>query len=114
ATHENAHNIEVIQFNPDRSEFDFHEISFKNGSALIQRNAKSCFACHTDRPIWNSYHTWPGVYGSQDDYFFENRMTDEAQKEKFELKEMIEQNQNEYLKVIGLDKNDYYLDVYPD
>jgi hypothetical protein len=63
--------LEVIQFKDETKEFEFRTITFENGSAKISSpNPAECLACHgaNPRPIWQSYHSWPGVFGSNDDY----------------------------------------------
>ncbi len=64
--------FEMIQFK--KGQFEFHEIVFpknpKDGKAEISKaNPNRCLDCHgtPPRPIWDSYFTWPGTYGSVDD-----------------------------------------------
>lgn len=67
--------IEVIQFNPTTSRFEFKLLDFSNarqtGAPKVSENPRSCASCHghDPRPFWETYAFWPGVYGSNDDQF---------------------------------------------
>lgn len=57
--------VELIQFDPDKRRFSFHEISFGE-SLSINNSPETCAVCHgkDGRPIWNPYDFWPKIYGS--------------------------------------------------
>ncbi|MDH3639670.1 MAG: hypothetical protein OES09_14590 [Gammaproteobacteria bacterium] len=65
--------LEVLQFNDQRREFELYRISFADKVVYSAKNPKTCVACHgaSPRPIWSSYEYaspdtrhWPGMYGS--------------------------------------------------
>ncbi len=62
-------NIELIEWNPQESKFQFHSMDFYPGTRTpprINENVLMCTGCHrTDaRPNWDTFNFWPGVYGS--------------------------------------------------
>ncbi len=63
-----AHNVEMIEFNPETSRYDFFEIVFSPGSLTVERNPEVCSSCHSNdpHPLWESYPIWPGAYGVRD------------------------------------------------
>lgn len=68
------HELEVVQFRDQVSEFEMHSISFTDRVRFSGRNPAVCLTCHGEnpRPIWSSYEYsdiedvvhWPGFYGS--------------------------------------------------
>ncbi len=66
--------LEILQFNEDRREFELYRIAFEDRVQYSQKNPPRCLVCHGRRPgpIWSSYEYgsvpdgghWPGVYGS--------------------------------------------------
>lgn len=62
--------LEILAFDRKQARFELAQLSWQPGqAALASRNSPTCTRCHgTDpRPIWNSYRTWPGFYGVEDD-----------------------------------------------
>src|SRR5205807_215157 len=67
--------LEMIQFNGEKSAFEFYAIQFpiqRDSAGLAVRpgkNPDSCLICHgaDPHPVWHSYSNWPGVYGANDD-----------------------------------------------
>lgn len=67
--------LEIIEFDRTVASYKFREIIFGDHSlsssetsgVKIVHNPVRCFACHglDPKPIWESYNTWPGAYGSQ-------------------------------------------------
>ena len=51
--------LEVIEYDPDKHAFAFHQIDFPKATPRFQDQPKSCKACHGEgeaiRPIWGSY-----------------------------------------------------------
>lgn len=66
-TQKGFYNLEIIEFNSDKGRFEFHELIFDpmgRRAPTPVLNATRCLMCHQDRPVWDSYPHWPGVYGS--------------------------------------------------
>lgn len=79
---ENRNLLEVIEFNEELNEYEFHKIEFdepkqglKEGvkrifspteqlRPVISKNQTSCKTCHRVGPLWDTYAFWPGTYGS--------------------------------------------------
>ncbi|MDA8793770.1 hypothetical protein N9N67_11030 [Bacteriovoracaceae bacterium] len=101
--------VEMINFNQAQRRFDFTEVTFERGKPSINRRPKTCFACHQGQPIWDNYHSWPGVYGSDDDYVFINRMKETAFAERERLKELIEGKKNKFLQLLEAKPDDFFL-----
>ena len=63
--------IEVMQFNDEKKNFEMFELGFERDKPvkISAENPAKCLTCHhiNPRPIWTSYRSWPGVYGSDDD-----------------------------------------------
>ena len=74
---------EMAQFDEATGKWIFRQIDFTSGSAVLSSNDAACQGCHGSpvRPIWASYSTWPGAYGSTDD-----NLTDTQIKRLLELK----------------------------
>lgn len=69
--------LEVMEFNQTTNTFEFREIEFREGGQSPQFTTISsvngpdnkCLVCHSaQRPIWEAYDSWPGMYGGDDDY----------------------------------------------
>ncbi len=69
--------LEVMNFNKVTKQFEFYEIEFNEKNSMtkpykISENGGQqgkCLGCHAEfKPIWSQYDTWPGFYGSSDDY----------------------------------------------
>ena len=66
--------LETMEFDDAERSFRLREISFPgpvggaNGIVFSERDPPRCLACHGDdpRPIWDTYPTWPGVYGEHE------------------------------------------------
>lgn len=54
---------EIIHFDRQKETFNFATLSFSEGTATLDKNPKICASCHHERPIWDSYPHWPGIYG---------------------------------------------------
>lgn len=68
-TYPRFQNIEMIEWNPQESKFQFHSMDFNPSARTpprITENMLMCTGCHrTDaRPNWDTFNFWPGVYGS--------------------------------------------------
>lgn len=70
--------IETIEFDDQSKEFNFRSISFPSENRASQeqikphiseKNPERCTHCHRKelRPNWDTYSSWPGVFGSKDD-----------------------------------------------
>lgn len=60
--------VEVIEFNEKDEDFKFKSIDFSK-TIPITHNPTSCVSCHiSNRPIWDTYPHWPGVYGGLHSY----------------------------------------------
>jgi hypothetical protein len=74
--------LEVVEFNHAKNRFEFREIEFNEKNQMKQpykisqidgpldpeTKTPKCLACHVARrPIWETYPTWPGFYGAEDD-----------------------------------------------
>lgn len=75
--------LETVEFDRRENTFKFREIEFDENGKLGKpfqisevggprtENGPKCLACHTgQRPIFESYHFWPGFFGSGDDFPF--------------------------------------------
>ncbi len=76
--------LEIMQFRDDSFKFDFKEIDFSEaelGNVVFNEKPTSCVKCHGEngKPIWDSYASWPGAYGSVDD----NLIKDSTEKTNF-------------------------------
>lgn len=63
--------IEMIEFVEKSNRFCFHEILLGSNAALkFNDHPASCAGCHNrdSRPNWESYNTWPRLYGSRDGF----------------------------------------------
>ncbi len=63
--------LETMEFDDARRAFRLHEISFPEGATgpvVSEANPPRCVRCHGSdpRPLWDTYPTWPGVYGERD------------------------------------------------
>jgi hypothetical protein len=62
--------IETMRFDDTEKKFLFEQIDYR-----AKKEESSCGDCHTMsdpqdlRPNWTNYDTWPGIYGSRDDFF---------------------------------------------
>lgn len=60
--------VEVIEFATDKPGFQFHRLVFYGAAKppTIEKDPRVCVTCHGTpaRPIWDTYGTWPGAYGS--------------------------------------------------
>lgn len=58
--------VEMLFADPKTYAISLHEIEFENNQATLNKNPKSCLACHGSpaRPLWNPYDFWPNSYGS--------------------------------------------------
>ncbi len=66
--------LEVAQFNQKKKTYDFIEIEFSSSKSPGYSISKPggpggiCLQCHiNNKPIWDTYDIWPGVYGSIDE-----------------------------------------------
>lgn len=73
--HRGYSKLEMIEFIPatqrTAARFDFAELEFNpSGPPVMHKNPAMCMNCHTiqQRPNWDGYLLWPGVYGSEDDH----------------------------------------------
>ena len=65
--------LETMEFNPEKKEFYYHEITFSRNSkehskvSFSETNPERCLRCHGDpaRPNWDTYPLWPGAYGEK-------------------------------------------------
>lgn len=67
--HSDGDKIELNQFNPQRREYDFYEITFQDGAVHVEPNPESCKECHSRylRPTWPTVifaPQWAGAFGS--------------------------------------------------
>jgi hypothetical protein len=72
-----ADQVEFIEFVEKEARFEMRAIQFKpSGPEISPPNPPKCLTCHTadPHPIWGSYHSWPGAYGSLDDTFLTRNM----------------------------------------
>ena len=75
SSQEGGSSVEVMNFYGPKSQrkSSLHEITFDPKGAMPARisdpNPSRCISCHGSPPIpiWESYPSWPGVYGSHDD-----------------------------------------------
>lgn len=61
--------LEIIQFNPDRRRFCFHEIVLKEDAPpQFNDHPSNCVGCHKRdaRPNWEAFNAWPRLFGSRD------------------------------------------------
>lgn len=74
--------LEVIEYNEDVNDYEFHKIVFDSRShglssgiknlilrqgpksPKVYRNEKSCKSCHRLGPLWDGYAFWSGTFGS--------------------------------------------------
>ncbi len=110
STFADSKSLEVISFEKESKRFSFKEIIFNEDEVTVHAEPKKCFSCHAGKPIWENYFTWPGAFGSKDDYVFEGRLDDFARVEREEFKNYVENYTNPYLKILGLDSEDYFFD----
>ncbi len=66
--------LELMEFDREKSRFVLTLIEWdrpRPGKSYVRvrRNPTACLNCHGSdpQPIWNSYPTWPGFYGQDDD-----------------------------------------------
>jgi hypothetical protein len=69
--------LETIEFTDHSKKFQFRSISFpseiqssdKKKPQISELNPERCTFCHRKelRPNWDTYSSWPGVFGSKDD-----------------------------------------------
>ena len=72
----NGNTLEMWQYSSSEKRFHFYRLSFPlnrraDGRPDVQvEEPKLCLSCHgqNPRPIWSEYPTWPGTYGSDDDF----------------------------------------------
>jgi len=64
--------VEVMQYSPQSNRFHFRLIRFNGGEPQYEENPTSCLRCHGNKPlpIWPTYRTWPGAYGSRSDFLY--------------------------------------------
>lgn len=76
--------IELIEWNGEKTQWDFSELNFKEGQIVRENNPAKCIMCHAGtpkpldtknrevfskalKPIFPQYPFWPGFYGSAND-----------------------------------------------
>jgi len=65
--------LETMQFDDERKQFVFRELTFPDPSmpdvpvAVSEPNPQKCLACHGHpaRPVWDTHPVWPGAYGQR-------------------------------------------------
>jgi hypothetical protein len=68
--------LEVIHYDDATKKFELREFDFPEGRGgkvtISEPNPHKCMGCHMGpedpRPNWESYFTWPGAYGGNDDH----------------------------------------------
>lgn len=58
--------LEVMEYDAAAARFEYREIGFDQGRpTLSAANPEKCAVCHGHpaRPIWDTFPSWPGVYG---------------------------------------------------
>jgi hypothetical protein len=86
-----SHTLQFIDFSSGKA--DTFQVDFTDSNSINQsfahKNPRECMACHDGpggsfRPIWADYPMWPGVYGSVDDLFLDEKkwesMTEQKKK----------------------------------
>lgn len=84
-------NVEVIEYNRQRGEFQFHLIRFgKTGREYVD-TPTNCRDCHGKKslPIWPTYRSWPGAFTNRSHFFLmENpegaKLTDQQRAERYQ------------------------------
>ena len=67
ATSEQSPTLEIIQFNDRTARFEFRSVRWTEGRPEFRKHDRaddpSCRSCHANRPNWDTYPNWPGVFG---------------------------------------------------
>lgn len=64
-THPTFYEMEVLNFIPERNEYELHVVDFKNNSVQFsEKNPQTCTACHgqNPKPLWESHMKWSHAF----------------------------------------------------